>query len=62
MGSLRLDAEPELNIGDMILIGKFKNKKAIVKDFGIGDHNQPVIKTDKGTINKYNFRFTTSTE
>jgi hypothetical protein len=33
---------------DEILIGKFKNKTAIVTGFDTDDKNQPIIKTNKG--------------
>jgi len=33
---------------DEILIGKFKNKTAIVTGFDKDDKNQPIIKTNKG--------------
>ena len=33
---------------DEILIGKFKNKTAIVTGFDKDDKNQPIILTDKG--------------
>ena len=32
-----------LEIGDVILAGKFKNKKMVVKEFGIDDHGQPTV-------------------
>jgi hypothetical protein len=37
-----------INIGDEILVGRFKNRKATVTGFGVDDHNQPVLKTTKG--------------
>jgi hypothetical protein len=45
-----------VEIGDTILIGKFKNRKAIVKGFGSGKLNQPVVLTDKGEIPLFKFR------
>lgn len=45
-----------LEIGDEIKTGKFKNKKAIVKGFGIDDKNQPVVKTSKGDQSMFKFR------
>jgi len=45
-----------VEIGDTILIGKFKNRKAIVKGFGLGKLNQPVVLTDKGEIMMFKFR------
>jgi hypothetical protein len=43
-------------IGSEILVGKFKNKKAIVKGFGKDKNNQPTIITDKGEFSLYKFR------
>lgn len=37
-----------IEIGDTILLGKFKNKTAIITGFDTDDKNQPIIKTDKG--------------
>ena len=37
-----------INIGDEILVGRFKNRKATVTGFSVDDHNQPVLKTTKG--------------
>jgi hypothetical protein len=39
---------PTIEVGDEVLVGKFKNRKAIVKGFTKDDHNQPVLKTSKG--------------
>jgi hypothetical protein len=39
---------PNIDVGDSIKVGKFKNRKAIVKGFTTDDHNQPVLKTTKG--------------
>ena len=39
---------PTIEVGDDILVGKFKNRKAKVKGFKTDDHNQPVLKTNKG--------------
>ena len=41
---------PSIEVGDDILIGKFLNKKAKVKGFKKDDHNQPVLKTNKGDV------------
>lgn len=37
-----------IEIGDEILIGKFKNKVATITGFDTDDKNQPIIKTNKG--------------
>lgn len=39
---------PEIDVGDEVRIGKFKNRKAEVTGFSTDDHNQPVLKTTKG--------------
>jgi hypothetical protein len=39
---------PDIKIGDELLVGKFKNRKAVVTGFGVDDNNQPVLKTNKG--------------
>lgn len=49
--------EVPIKVGDEILTGKFKNKRAIVKSFGVdAKNNQPTLITNKGTINLYNVR------
>ena len=45
-----------VEIGDTILIGKFKNRKAVVKGFGSGKLNQPTVLTDKGEVMMFKFR------
>lgn len=50
------DISMPLEKGDEILIGKFKNKKAIVQGFDKDDNNQPIVKTDKGNQNLLKFR------
>jgi signal peptidase I len=39
---------PTIEIGDEILVGKFKNRRATVTGFDVDEHNQPVLKTTKG--------------
>lgn len=39
---------PDIEVGDEVLVGKFKNRKATVKGFKTDNNNQPVLKTDKG--------------
>jgi hypothetical protein len=39
---------PDIEVGDQVLVGKFKNRKATVKGFTKDKNNQPVLKTDKG--------------
>lgn len=45
---------PEIN--DEILMGKWKNKKAIVKGFDVDEKGQPIVLTSKGKHNLYKFR------
>ena len=45
-----------LEIGDEILIGKFKNVPAVIKEFSTDKNNQPTVKTNKGVRSLYNFR------
>lgn len=33
----------DINIGDTILTGRFKNKKTTVKSIGVNDEGQPII-------------------
>lgn len=33
----------DINIGDTILTGRFKNKRVTVKEFGVDDKGQPTI-------------------
>lgn len=39
---------PSIEIGDEILVGKFKNRRAVVTGFATDENNQPVLKTNKG--------------
>lgn len=39
---------PDIEVDDQILVGKFKNRKAVVKGWTQDKYNQPVLKTDKG--------------
>ena len=39
--------EIDVEVGDTILRGKFKNKPVIVKDFGVDDKGQPTINGKK---------------
>lgn len=47
---------PELKIGDTVLVGKFKNRKAIIEGFGKDKSNQPTVLTDKGEYPIFKFR------
>lgn len=46
----------QIQKGDEVLGGKFKNKKMIVKDFGKDSNDQPIIKTNKGDRKVYSVR------
>jgi len=46
-GILTEKFELDLEIGDTILRGKFKNKPVVVKDFGVDDKGQPTINGKK---------------
>jgi len=39
---------PRLVVGDVLLVGKFKNRKATITGFSSDENNQPVAQTDKG--------------
>lgn len=39
---------PDLEVGDILMVGKFKNRTATIKGFKKDKHGQPVAKTDKG--------------
>ena len=39
---------PRLAVGDVLLVGKFKNRKATITGFSTDENNQPVAQTDKG--------------
>ena len=39
---------PILAVGDVLLVGKFKNRKATITGFSSDKNNQPVAQTDKG--------------
>jgi hypothetical protein len=39
---------PNIDVGDVVKVGKFKNRKATVTGFDKDSYNQPVLKTTKG--------------
>ena len=49
-------SNPDIKVGDMVLVGKFKNRKAIVKGFTKDKNHQPQVITTKGTYSLYRFR------
>ena len=38
----------EINVGDTVEVGRFRNVTAKIKDISIDDNGQPVIITNKG--------------
>jgi predicted chitinase len=49
---------PQIDVGDEIKIGKFKNRKAEVTGFKKDENNQPVLKTTKGDQKLFKPRLT----
>lgn len=45
-----------LEVGDKVLIGKYRNKEAEIKGFSLDQHNQPVMHTNKGNRKMTAFR------
>ena len=43
----------DVDIGDTILVGKFKNKKMVVKDIGVDKHGMPTVNGRKVTTFRY---------
>jgi hypothetical protein len=39
---------PDLDKGDVLLAGKFKNKKCTIDDFSTDENGQPIAQTDRG--------------
>ena len=39
---------PDINVGDEVMLGKFKNRKAVIKGISFDKNGQPVLKTSKG--------------
>ena len=50
------DITVPLEIGDTIMVGRFKNKKVVVKGFGKDKNGQPTVKTDGGEYSLLKFR------
>lgn len=49
---------PTIEVGDEVMVGKFKNRKAVVTGFAADKHNQPILKTDKGEQKLFKPRLT----
>ena len=47
---------PDLEVGDEIKVGKYRNVKTDIKDFKTDDNGQPVVKTGKGDRKAYGFK------
>jgi hypothetical protein len=47
---------PVLAVGDILLVGKFKNRKVTITGFSLDENNQPVAQTDKGEHKIFNPR------
>jgi hypothetical protein len=43
----RAASDPD-SVGDVVLVGKFKNRKATITGFSLDENNQAVAQTDKG--------------
>lgn len=39
---------PKLDVGDVLLVGKFKNRRATIKGFSKDEHGQPIAHTNHG--------------
>jgi hypothetical protein len=50
------EEQTDIQIGDVIRTGKFKNKRATVMGFDTDEKGQPIIITDKGKVNLYHVR------
>ena len=46
----------KLKVGDEILVGRFRNVNATIKDISVDDNGQPVIHTSKCKKNVFGFR------
>ena len=52
----KVSYEIDLKVGDVVLTGRFKNVKSIVKGFGTGKKGQPTVITTKGEFPMFKFR------
>ena len=48
MGRKKAYELPTLAVGDVLLVGKFKNRKATITGFCLDENNHPVAQTNKG--------------
>ena len=49
LAKLSEDINLDVNVGDTLLMGKFKNKRVVVKDIGKDEHGMPTINGKKAT-------------
>lgn len=56
LGQKMAEKLPELNKGDILLGGRFKNVPMEVKGLKKDDNNQPVVETNKGDRKAFPFR------
>jgi len=48
---------PDLRVGDIVMVGKYKNSEVTIAGFGVDKNNQPVIISRDGVESKvFNFR------
>jgi len=48
---------PDLRVGDMVMVGKYKNTEILISAFGIDENNQPTLVSSEGIESKvFNFR------
>ena len=47
---------PDLKVGDTVFVGKFKNRRAIIKGFTKDEKGHPIVKTDKGDYQVFKLR------
>jgi|TARA_B100000902_G_scaffold84530_1_gene89006 hypothetical protein len=46
----------EINVGDEVMVGKFRNVTTKIKDISLDNKGQPVITTSKGPKNLFSCR------
>ena len=48
----------EINVGDLVNVGRFRNVETPIKDIEIDENGQPVILTSKGKKKLFSLRLT----
>ena len=51
-----LEHQSNIEIGDTILVGRFKNRTAIITGFTKDKNNQPQVETTRGVYSLHRFR------